>query len=839
MLRPESPLRFLAPLSLLVIAIAQLWPGLSAGLSPPISWDHGSHLGKAALVAEELLPWIRGWSDRVEAGVPQNTLYTATGTLWILLFRFFTPFLEWHQTYALAFVGFRALTAFAVYRLARVARAGRLGALAAGILMLADWGDHSEGGWFYDVIFGVWPMALAMAIFFLGLADLLAYLEQGRRAQGARAMLLLGIALFSHQASLLALGSIGPAILVVRAVEQPDLRRDVSRMTGIFFVAGLIMCWWTLPMLANAAWIDDHGQLYRSTPDIGARFLAGQGILNGGLWTGPLVGLALLVSVFSSGHRRVYAAGALVAMLISSPGWLLEFDMVRWMPSLGRVMFPRMMMIAKPLVFALVGCLLSDLSTQVALALRKTWTRAHGKLSIALTLALLAPFLVGAPEKIDELLIHRDVAYTNTLPDWNDRRAVWDWMREQPQVPFFRVFYYDESTHLPQAAPAFSGHPGIIYGVLVGETFRNTLDSIDPNALRAINVRYVVSAGPAPGALRSEVHEVARFGSQHIYELRDFRSSVASDASRGHALRVTNLERERVVFEPNGSEHAIVHRAFAPGWRAYADGSPIEIEPSPVPGSARLRLMHVRVPEGTHRVELRYGSLLLPTALGMFLTTSGLFVVALFLTWPRLPTRFVTPLRIVYGKAYDRVPTWLRTHGHRILVALPFALVVLVIARGASGVHLAYALEDARVSIAHHDGRTEECGFDGEAFMCATANLRVERTTQIVDGRFHGCITAHPPPSGSLAVEWNRVTLRSTLTIGAGISDETHAGGFGAPVRVRVSLDGNERTTLRVPNGREWVEETLSFEGGEHALRFDIDADDPFRRWLCFDAISR
>ena len=22
-------------------------------------------------------------------------------------------------------------------------------------------------------------------------------------------------------------------------------------------------------------------------------------------------------------------------------------------------------------------------------------------------------------------------------------------------------------------------------------------------------------------------------------------------------------------------------------------------------------------------------------------------------------------------------------------------------------------------------------------------------------------------------------------------------------------------------------------------LRFDIDADDPFRRWLCFDAISR
>jgi hypothetical protein len=839
MLRPESPLRYLAPLSLLVIAIAQLWPGLSAGLSPPISWDHGSHLGKAALVAEELLPWIRGWSDRVEAGVPQSTLYTATGTLWILLFRLFTPFLEWHQTYALAFVGFRALTAFAVYRLARVARAGQLGAIVGGMLMLADWGDHSEGGWFYDVIFGVWPMALAMTIFFIGFADLLTYLEQGRRAQGARAMLLLGIALFSHQASLLALGSIVPALLMIRAVEQPHLRRDVGRMTGILIVAGLIACWWTLPMLANSAWLDDHGQLYRSAPDIGARFVAGQGILNGGLWTGPLVGLALIASVFSSGNRRVYAAGALVAMLISSPGWLLELDMVRWMPSLGRIMFPRMMMIAKPLAFALAGCLLSDVFAQVAAALKKTWSGARGKLSIALTLVLLAPFLVDAPAKIDELLIHRDVAYTSTLPDWNDRRAVWDWMRERPQTPFFRVFYYDESTHLPQAAPAFSGHPGIIHGILVGEAFRNTVDSIDPNTLRAINVRYVVSAGPPPGALRSEVHEVASFGGQRIYELRDFRSGVASDAGSGRALHVTNLERERVVFEPNGAELAVVHRAFAPGWRAYADGSPIEIEPSPVPGSARLRLMRMRIPEGTRRVELRYGSLLLPTALGLFLTTSGLFVVALFLAWPRLPERFVALLQAVYEKVQGRTPTWIRANGHRILIALPFIGVAVVLTRGASGTHLAYALEDARVSISHRDGHTEECSANGEAFECASTRLRVERTTQIVDGRFHGCITAHPPSSGSLVIEWDRTALRSTLHIGAGISDEVHANGLGAPVRVRVSLDGTERATLTVPNGREWVEETLSIESGEHALRFEINADDPFRRWLCFDAISR
>jgi hypothetical protein len=48
--------------------------------------------------------------------------------------------------------------------------------------------------------------------------------------------------------------------------------------TLIFAVAGAavlgvalpIACWWMLPMLAHTAWMDDHGQLYRSAPDIGA-----------------------------------------------------------------------------------------------------------------------------------------------------------------------------------------------------------------------------------------------------------------------------------------------------------------------------------------------------------------------------------------------------------------------------------------------------------------------------------------------------------------------------------------------------------------------------------------
>src|SRR5688572_8769530 len=118
-------------LSLAVVAMVatiQLWPGLSNGLSPPISWDHGSHIGKAMLTAQELLPFsLRGWTDLVECGVPLGTLYTPIGTIWILLFRAVTPWLEWHQSYALAFLGFRVLVGLSVVRLARAAGAGWLG----------------------------------------------------------------------------------------------------------------------------------------------------------------------------------------------------------------------------------------------------------------------------------------------------------------------------------------------------------------------------------------------------------------------------------------------------------------------------------------------------------------------------------------------------------------------------------------------------------------------------------------------------------------------------------------------------------------------------------------
>jgi hypothetical protein len=843
----------LAPLVLIGVAVAQLWPGLSAGLSPPIGWDHGAHLGKAILVAEELLPWLRGWTDRVEAGVPQHTLYTPIGTLWILLFRIFTPGLEWHQTYALAFAGFRALVGLSVYRLARAAGAGVLGALGAGLLALADWGDHSEGGWFYDVQFGVWPMSLAMCIFVLGLADVTVYLDRAGgarepRREGVRAAALLGVALFSHQASLLALGAILPGLILVRATERPaELRRDTARAYAIFGVAGALACWWLLPMLAHSEWLDDHGQLYQSAPQIGARLLAGEGILNGGPWTGALVGLALLTGLASRGTRRVLTLGALVAMLFATPGWLLELDFVRWLPPLGRIVYPRMMMVAKPLLFALAGCVLHDLVVRAAPALRALVRGWRGKLGLALSTALLVPFVAGMPERLEQMLIARDTIYTSGLGSWADRRAVWAWLRDHPAWPFFRVLYVDETSHLAQAAPAYSKRPGLIVGVLVGEAFRNTPDTTDPDALRALNVRYVVTTTALPHALRGQVDEVRRFGSQVVYELRGFRPEVVSDlGGRVHPL-LRALERERVVFDPNGATEVLVRRAYAPGWHARADGVEVPITPHPIAGSARLRLMRIAVPQGARRVDLRYHGLVWPTVAGALLTALGLLALLGYAVWPRLPealrSRALARAAVLRTAIGRRVPAGLRARWHLAALALPFLTVVLAAARHVRGHHFAYDLARVEVSIQDPEGRIERCDArlpEGRGWQCRSApHVRIERTSMIVDGRFHSCITAHPPPHGTLVIAWPRAQMRRSLRVGAGISDETHADGRGAPVEVAVVVGDTRAATLSVPNGREWVERLIETEPGERPLRLEISAVDPHRRWLCVDAIAR
>lgn len=838
----------LAVLALLALVVAQLWPGLSQGLAPPISWDHGSHLGKAMLTAG-LLPSLRGWTDLVECGVPLNTLYTPTATIWILLFRLVTPVLEWHQSYALAIVGFRFMVGLSVFRLARAAGAAPLPAVLAGVLALADIGDHSEGGWFYDVLYGVWPMSLAMCFFFLALADLIELSEAKTeglplRRKMARAMVLLGIALFSHQMALVTFGLVLPVLVAVRALSGGSLREDLRRVLPVALVAGLLAAWWMLPMLSMSGWLEDHGQLYVGTDDMGARMVAGEGILHGGAWTGVLVALALGVGMLGRPGRRTLAVGMLVAMIFAASGWFLALDASRFLPPLGRLIYPRLMMAAKPMAFALVGCALHDLFERARPALRAHWRSAQGRTGLLLGAMLLVPFAPSVPERLGELIVARDVPTTASLGTWDDWQAAWAWVRAHDDERFWRAAYLTDSTHLPQAAPGYTGRPGHITGPLVGESFRNNTDSTHPDALRAMNVRYVVTEGPASGALAGAVTELERFGVLHLYELNDWSDRVV-DAPLGEATpTVSAYEDERVVFAPNGARSVVIRRAIGPGWHAYADGVEVPIEEERVYDSPRLRLMRLELPEGVREVELTYAGFRAPFVLGWLFTLLGLVVVALVAGgWEKLPAArrdaLVTRATALGERTWARVPesgrTFLAERWPVLVCAAPFVGLMLVIALGARGTHLPRAPHAAHVE--REDGTIVPCEGGGERHVCE--GTAVERVQVAVDGVYHSCLSAWPVRGGTLVLEWDDLPMSGTLRLGAGVDDQAFLR-TGEPIEVTARIDGGEPEVIRVPLSHEWITRSIPLEGGgAHDVRLEVRARDTNRRWLCLDAVAR
>lgn len=853
-MRSRIPL-LLSCSALLAVAVAQLWPGLSAGLSPPISWDHGSHLGKAMLTAE-LLPSIRGWSDRIETGLPLNTLYTASGPLWVLLFRLFTPFLEWHQTYALSIVGFRFMVGFTVYRLARVAGAGPLAATLAGIATLADIGDHSEGGWFYDVLYGVWPMSLAMCFFFLAYADLIELAEakvplpQLKRLM-ARAMVLLGIALFSHQMSLVSFGLLLPVLVAVRATSRTgsraegSVREDLKRTLPVALVASLIAAWWMVPMLAESGWLENHGQLYQGTENMGARIVGGEGILNGGAWTGVLFAIGLGLGLMGRPTRKVLAIGVIVAMLVSSSGWFVAFDVPRYLPAFGRIMYPRLMMVAKPMGFALLGCVLHDLFMRVRPALKAQLRTGPGRLGAALSIALVIPFVPGIPAQLNELVFEREVTTTATLGTWNDWRAAWRWVEERPDSsPFYRVGYFSLSTHLPQATVGYTRRPMHITGTLVGETFRNKTDSSHPDALRAINVRYVITEGPATGELARELDPIESFGVLRLYELRGWSSDVVS-APLGEATPIVeHYEDERVVFRPEGARSVVIHRAIGPGWTATADGVAIPFEEERVYDSPALTLMRLELPEGVERVEIRYHGFRGSFVFGWLLTLLGLLVVGLLAGgWDRLPeTRraaLLSRVDTMRARVTERVPPAARDRIHAwwpaVVCLAPFLAVGLLAMRGARGTHL--TLTPHTVSVESESGNTA-CTGDGTRHLCPDGTT-IERIHVAVDGWYHSCLSARPVRGGDLVMTWHDVAMSGALHLTAGVDDQAFLR-TGEPIEVEVTIDESDPVLMRVPLSHELITEDVSLpEGERHDVRIVVRSHSTDRRWLCLDAIAR
>lgn len=818
------------------LVVAQLWPGLSNGLSPPISWDHGAHLGKAMITAEDLLPALRGWTDRIELGVPLNTIYSAMGTLWVLLARAATPWLEWHQSYAIAMVAARTFGGAAVYRLARVAGASRLGATFAGFLAVIDVGDHSEGGWFYEVHYGVWPMSLAVSIWLLGVAELLAYARGAGRPRIALAVLLLGLALAAHQFALPAT-CVAMVALAAAAKLDGNARLRVVTLIGVAVGAFLVAAWWLVPVLAWERWMDDHGQLFQTLREVGSAMADGKPFrarmaapASEGVWSGVLVSLGTLLCLVRRSPARALAAAAACFVGLTVVDWVRSTDLLHLMPSFGRLMFPRFWMLAKPLAFVCAGV---AATWTVRVLVRRASRRA--KLAAALSLLLVVPFVWGARRRLIELWIAREPqVYTANLEGWGDYLAFGRWMREDGDPRPYRVAYYDTGSHLYQSAAAYTGRPAHQIGPLVAEGFRNSTTAGDLTTLRTLDVRYVVTWGAAtPPGIAHVLQQVQSFGPVRVHELRGWRArGVVADPDVIEPTLIA-WERDSLVVAPNGARDLTVRRAMAPGWRAYADGTEIAVEPRVVRGSPRLLLMGLTVPPGTARVELRYDAWTWPILLGFALSAAGL--VAVGLAWRRGP--WDRPVRALHA-FLDDGPRWVPALA---VVVLGVVVASWVAMRAYAHVPLHRQLARVELTLRKADGTLERCRVpfkdDKARGVRCRSREHVGLAARIVrsDGRLRSCIATHPPEPGEVLRIAFPDPPAGTLRMGAGHDEDADLSPRVAPTAVTV-LQGNRRLgVLSVPATR-WVEERYPITDTA-PLVVEVLAPTTARRWLCLDPV--
>lgn len=828
------------PAALVAMAAIQLGPGLREGLAPPISWDHGAHLGKAMMTAQQLLPSLRGFSDSVEAGVPMNELYSLGGPAFVLLVRLFTSWLPWTATYALAVLAVRALVGLSVYRLVRAADGSRFAGFLGGAFALADHGDHSEGGWFYDVQFGVWPVSLAIALLFFGAAELVARARRGDRSFPILGAACFGLALVTHQMALLGLAAFGCLFALNEALERAGgFGRAAATFAATTLAAFALAAFWLVPMLAGSDEMARHGQLYRSYLELGEGAASGSFVLRSGPFTGVLCALAVLVGAFAGGARRLYALLVGALLVASARDAVVEGGLLRALPGLGAIMFPRLLMLAKPLEFALVGLFLVEAASPVARGLRERLGEARGRVALAVALALLAPFLPGIAKGIHTVALERHVATTVddlVFPHFVEYAA----FERARRRGFYRVAYLNPHSHLFQGAPAFTGVPAHKIGALIAEVFGNVTGLGSPEALDAMNVRSIVAVGGLPPQYAHDVRRVAQFGPIEVYDRASFDPRLALDPSGSSVPRVVSHGHRTTRIEPRGARTLVLRRAYTRHARGEADGRPVTLRPRRVEGAHPLRILEIDVPAGARTVTVDFD----PPR-----TLDRVVGVASALTW--LGFAFVLVARTSRArKALDafhdalgaRIEAWLTPS--RIVTVASSVLVALAViafvrtprfdARGALG-SATVRIEAPGGSFACDQPREE--GRPG--VRCPGPEWQyVGPVVQAVGGQLRDCVWAHPAGSaGSLVIRFPRARLGGRLDVSAGIADEAMPDG-GEAVRMTLSLDGRGLGEVAAPFRPEWVSRSFAVTPGEHVLELRVTARETARRAFCFSATS-
>lgn len=519
-------------IAVLLLAAWIVWPVPTGAM--PMSADHTVHLTRIWMWADALAGGtVRDWSPVWFFGTPVGEFYPVLGDALVIGVRVLSlGGLSWHSAYAFGFFLVFAAQGLAMLRAGRAIGLGPWPGLVAAALILTDVGAYREGGWYYTVLYGVWPQALSTALTWLGFAELCRAVAsddegQSRRHVGLGA-LALGGGLLAHPMAMLTMAVSGPLLVATLG----SWRRQTLARAAAIGVIGVALgtalaAWWLLPLLQHRGWMASYGWLWQPLSRMATKAQAGEWAQHMPSAVGMTISFGIAV-VALAGHRaaRFFAATGLVLWLLASRDafWSLRLDHLS--AGFANVQFQRFIIAAKPGLFLAAGAGVTMLGAAGVALWREapSWLPRPAARGFAIGLGAAALSLVSwmidgqrtvmAEHEVGTVQVER-------LPSDPERdaatRELAEFMRERwdARDEDFRVtFHASRNAHWYMDFPVLAEVPVFKQGFTPGDNFVHKPESGKSSVLDAARVRYSVHDRARGG----RGTEVARFGALRVLE---------------------------------------------------------------------------------------------------------------------------------------------------------------------------------------------------------------------------------------------------------------------------------------------------------------------------------
>lgn len=607
-----------------------------------VSYDHTIHYSKAWQLWQHLSQGrLWGWTDHWMGGYPVGYNYPLGGAIWVNLVRVaLLGFCDLSQAYGVAIFLFYFLLALSIYLLgARLLTRG-VGLIAA-LLLVTDEGARAIGGWCWVVKWGVWPCALSVALSLLALSRFERLRRPGPDADRAMVSLalLLAAAVLTHPLQLVHLGVMVPMCMGLFLLSAP-LRAALGaclRLGGAAATGIMLASWWLVPFISVGQEQVRENILWQSWQMMGQNLSQGRVIPQLWIWVTALGALGCLALMVTNRFRSLLVGLPPLLLLVLGASTFYENVSLRISEAFTFIAYPRFAMLVQPYL-----CLGAAYVIHAALAHRAgSVAGPHRRRLLRLTLALCLTLPLALPAGRafvrERILRMNDTA--SRRPDWPSRAALVAWLkrRRREDRRFYRYALDRSLGDLHRLADMVTVVDLPMYKV--GHTpaieFRNRTELLNDATLRALSIRYVVSAHPSP--VLPTLRQVAAVGAWYVFEHSEWSPNIFHAARNTSSVRVVRHTDNEVVLRADaGVGRLRLNVASFSRWRAYRDGQPIPLH-SVRPAGVELQLMAVDASTpGTYTFRFEVSA---AEYVGAGVSASGLLLLVGFVVWRRRRAR--------------------------------------------------------------------------------------------------------------------------------------------------------------------------------------------------------